>query len=67
MLSDMNVFWTKMKLMASFKSLFANGKMGPGFLIILFSKHPGPQLLSTQVFNSREPTMNQGWSYEPKK
>lgn len=56
-----------MKLMASFKSLFANGKMGPGFLIILFSKHPGPQLLSTQVFNSREPTMNQGWSYEPKK
>ena len=59
---DMNVFWTKMKLMASFKSLF--GQMGPSFLIILFSKHPGPQLLSTQVFNSRQPTMNQGWSFE---
>ena len=58
----MNVFWTKKKRMVSFKSLF--GKVGPSFLIILFSKHPGPQLLSTQVFNSRDPTMNQGWSFE---
>ena len=59
MLLDVNVFWTRLELMASFKSLFAIGNLSPGssfsnYFIFQTSWVSAPQ---HQVFNSRGPTM----------